>query len=563
MPAEQLVAGGSGKARGRKPDIYADEKSDVRRRSAMLGSAAAAALVTLGVPARAIAGGASGEVDTHIELVAEAGKVQINAGSPTRVWRYRGKLLRGDAGALQAIDGSYLGPIIRVRRGQRIRIDLVNALPESTIVHWHGLHVPEDMDGHPRFAIAPGARYVYEFTVNNRAGTYWFHPHPHGRTGKQVYAGLAGLFIVSDPEETALALPSGAQELLLVIQDRNIDADNQFVYVGSAGGSLGQRGRGGMMGGRMGGGMMGGGMGPMMSGMMGVLGDRILVNGAVPARREVKRRAHRVRVLNGSNTRTLKLAWSDRTPLTVIGSDGGLLSAPLQRAYLMLAPAERVELWVDFGAWPAGATPMLVNLAFDGGIDSGGVMGSATALADGAAFDIQPFKIAAGPAGTSTLPAMLSTIDAPQPERAVNHQRPKLFEPTMGMMVWGINGASFDMLGASDYETVRLGTEEVWEFRNEGRGSMMGMVMPHSMHVHGLQFRILSRTVGGAFAGNYESVSQGFVDTGWKDTVLVMPGERVRILLRFEDYPGLFLYHCHMLEHEDTGLMRNYRVRAA
>ena len=133
----------------------------------------------------------------------------------------------------------------------------------------------------------------------------------------------------------------------------------------------------------------------------------------------------------------------------------------------------------------------------------------------------------------------------------------------MGMMVWGINGASFDMLGASDYETVELGTEEVWEFRNEGRGSMMGMVMPHSMHVHGLQFRILSRSVSSAFAGNYESVSKGFVDTGWKDTVLVMPGERVRILLRFEDYPGLFLYHCHMLEREDLGLMRNYLVRAA
>jgi FtsP/CotA-like multicopper oxidase with cupredoxin domain len=539
---------------------------DVRRRSALLGSAGAAALATLGLPVGAAAGGARGDVDTHIELVAEPGRVQIIAGSPTRVWHYRGKLLRGDAGALEVIEGGYLGPVIRARQGQRIRIDLVNALPESTIVHWHGLHVPDDMDGHPRFAIAPGARYVYEFTVKNRAGTYWFHPHPHGRTGKQVYAGLAGLFIVSDLEEAALGLPGGAQELVLVIQDRNIDVDNQFVYVGSA--SPGRPGRGGMMGGRMGGGMMGGGMmgggmGPMMSGMMGVLGDRILVNGAVPSRREVEQRAHRVRVLNGSNTRTLKLAWSDRTPLTVIGSDGGLLAAPLQRDYVMLAPAERVELWVDFGSWPAGATPMLASLAFDGGINAGGMMGSVTPLADGAPFDIQPFKVAAGPAKASTLASTLSAISAPQPQRAVNHQRPKLFEPTMGMMVWGINGASFDMLGASDYETVELGTEEVWEFRNEGRGSMMGMVMPHSMHVHGLQFRILSRSVSSAFAGNYESVSKGFVDTGWKDTVLVMPGERVRILLRFEDYPGLFLYHCHMLEHEDLGLMRNYLVRAA
>lgn len=534
-----------------------NQNIDVRRRSALLGTAGAAALATLGVPAQAAAGNAALPVDTHIELVAQPGQVQIVSGAPTRVWRYRGKLLRGDAGALQNSDAGYLGPIIRARQGQRIRIDLVNALPESTIVHWHGLHVPEDMDGHPRFAIAPGARYVYEFTVKNRAGTYWFHPHPHGRTGKQVYAGLAGLFIVSDPEEAALGLPSGAQELLMVIQDRNIDADNQFVYVGSAG-----AGRGGMMGGRMGGGMMGRGMGPMMSGMIGVLGERILVNGSVPSRREVERRVHRVRVLNGSNTRTLKLAWSDRRPLTVIGSDGGLLPAPLKREYVMLAPGERVELWVDFGAWPVGATPKLISQRFEGGIDTGGMMGGATALHDGAAFDIQPFKIGAGPARSSPLPAVLSAVGPPQPQHAVNHQRPKLFEPTMGMMVWGINGASFDMLGASEYETVRLGTQEIWEFRNEGRGSMMGMVMPHSMHVHGPQFRVLERTMSNAFASDYESVNKGFVDTGWKDTVLVMPGERVRLLLHFEDYPGLFLYHCHMLEHEDTGLMRNYRVQS-
>jgi FtsP/CotA-like multicopper oxidase with cupredoxin domain len=132
----------------------------------------------------------------------------------------------------------------------------------------------------------------------------------------------------------------------------------------------------------------------------------------------------------------------------------------------------------------------------------------------------------------------------------------------MGMMVWGINGASFDMLGASGLETVKLGTQEIWEFRNDGRGAMMGMVMPHSMHVHGLQFQVVSRSVSRQHADDYDTVQAGLVDEGWKDTVLVMPGERVRILLRFEDYTGLFLYHCHMLEHEDTGLMRNYRVVA-
>lgn len=129
------------------------------------------------------------------------------------------------------------------------------------------------------------------------------------------------------------------------------------------------------------------------------------------------------------------------------------------------------------------------------------------------------------------------------------------------MMVWGINGRSFDMHGATALETVRLGTHEIWEFRNDAQSGMMGP-MAHSMHVHGLQFRVLGRSVSGGYAVANDSVKAGYLDDGWKDTVLVMPGERVRILLRFADYPGLFLYHCHMLEHEDSGLMRNYLVKA-
>ncbi|MBI3153962.1 MAG: multicopper oxidase domain-containing protein [Burkholderiales bacterium] len=505
--------------------------------------------------------------DLHLELHAEAGEVPIRPGTPTRVWRYRGRLLRGDAGALETMPGSYLGPLIRVRRGQRVRIDLINALPESTIIHWHGLHVPDDMDGHPRFAIAPGARYAYEFTVRNRAGSYWFHPHPHGRTGAQVYAGLAGLFVVGDDEEAALGLPAGAQDIALVIQDRDFDGDNQFVYPGGDSGSPGMPGRGTMGGGMMGRGMMRGGMGSMMAAMMGVLGDQILVNGGAPAVREVSRRPHRLRLLNGANTRTLKLAWSDGSPLTVIGSDGGLLSGPVPRDYVMLAPAERVELWVDFGRRDAGSEVALRSLAFEAGADMGGMMGRGMmgrqgGLPDGAAFEVQRFRIDSGPAQPGVLPQALAPITPADPREAVNAAQPKVFQPTMGMMVWGINGESFDMLGASELETVKLGTQEVWEFRNEGRGSMMGMAMPHSMHVHGLQFRVLSRAVSRRHADGYATVSAGFVDDGWKDTVLVMPGERVRLLLRFEDYAGLFLYHCHMLEHEDSGLMRNYLVKA-
>jgi len=516
------------------------------RRQVLIRSVTAATAASLGLPTWSAVAGTG--VDIHIELHAVPDQVGIRPGARTRVWRYRGRLLRGPGGAL---DTSMLAPLIRVRRGQRVRIDLVNGLPEPTIIHWHGLHVPDDMDGHPRFAVAPGARYVYEFTVFDRAGSYWFHAHPHGRAGKQVYSGLAGLFLVSDEGEAALGLPTGAQDIPIVIQDRNFDKDNQFVYLDENQGGV--RDGGGMMGG----GMMGGGMRSMMASMMGVLGDQILVNARPNASLDVDRRAHRLRLLNASNTRMYKLGWDDGSPLTVIGTDGGLLSAPVQRDYVMLAPAERVDLWVDFGRWPASTERVLRSLAFEGGMIAG-----SGGLADGAPFIVHRFHVRDGTAGVAKLPQRLIPVPPPQPRLAVNFDDPKVFEITMGMMTWGINGAGFDMLGVSALETVKLGTHEIWEFRNDGRNSMMGMVMPHSMHVHGLQFQVLGRSVSNKFAAEYDTVKAGLVDEGWKDTVLVMPGERVRILLRFADYPGLYLYHCHMLEHEDSGLMRNYLVKA-
>ncbi len=540
------------------------------QRRRVLVHSAAAAVAALGLPGLST-GAASEEraaagIDVHIELHAMQDSVAIRAGAPTRVWRYQGKLLRGDASALDASAGNYLGPIIRVRRGQRVRIDLINGLPESTIIHWHGLHVPDDMDGHPRHAIAPGERYVYEFTVLDRAGSYWFHPHPHGRTGKQVYFGLAGLFLVGDEEETALDLPTGPHDLALVLQDRSFDDDNQFVYLSERAAGAASQGtdRHGMMDHGMMGGAMGG-MGQMMARMMGVLGDQILVNGKPDASLEVERRPHRLRLLNASNTRMYKLAWHDRSPLTVIATDGGLLAAPLQRDYVMLAPAERVELWVDFGRWPAGTELTLQSLAFEGGTAMGGMMGG-TALPDGTPFPVLKLRLEGGTSGGirggAAPPQRLSRLQRPQPRAAVNFNRPKVFKLTMGMMAWGINGQGFDMLGASPLETVKLGTHEVWEFRNDAASGMMGMAMPHPMHVHGLQFRIIGRAVAGEFSRQHGTVKAGFVDEGWKDTVLVMPGERVRLLLGFADYPGLFPYHCHMLEHGDSGLMRNYLVKA-
>jgi FtsP/CotA-like multicopper oxidase with cupredoxin domain len=242
----------------------------------------------------------------------------------------------------------------------------------------------------------------------------------------------------------------------------------------------------------------------------------------------------------------------------VIGTDGGLLDRPQEREYLMLAPAERVDLWVDFGRWAPGAQPVLRSLEFDGGMTMGGAR-----LPDGSRFDVLKFAVLRGDRSAAREPPQrLAHLPGAQPQSAINAGVPKVFDLTMRMMAWGISGRSFNMLQASPEETVKLGTHEIWEFRNEGQGSMMGMVMAHSMHIHGVQFRVLKRQVANSFAAAYRTVSAGLVDEGWKDTVLVMPGERVQVLVGFVDYPGLFLYHCHMLEHEDAGLMRNYLVEA-
>jgi len=242
----------------------------INRREFLRGAGAASAMLLTppfallpSATRTAHAGAHSGPApDVEILLTATKGEAPVLSGRSTAVWTYRGKVLKGEAGSVQPISGSYLGPIIRVRKGQRVRIHFENALAEASNIHWHGLHVPDDMDGHPRHTAAPGKRYVYEFEIKDRAGTYWFHPHPHGRTGHQVYFGLAGLFIVSDEEEQAAQLPAGEYDLPLILQDRSFDKENRLVFL-----SDGQAGRGMGGGGMMGGGMMGGGM--MGGGMMG------------------------------------------------------------------------------------------------------------------------------------------------------------------------------------------------------------------------------------------------------------------------------------------------------
>jgi FtsP/CotA-like multicopper oxidase with cupredoxin domain len=473
--------------------------------------------------------------DVDISLKATPAQIPILPGNVTGVWRFEGQVLQGDPASLVNLGNTYLGPTIRVHRGQNIRIRFTNNISYESIVHWHGLHVPAEMDGHPRYVIPKGETYVYEFEVRNRAGTYWYHPHPHGMTGPQVYLGLAGLFLVSDDEENAAGLPAGKYDIPLVIQDRAFDDSNQLIYLS----------------------------GHHMEQMNGFLGDWILVNGKPDFTLPVATRAYRLRLLNGSNSRIYKLAWEDGRPLTVIGNDGGLLEKPDYRNYVMLASGERIELWVDFSNHPVGSETALVSLPFDaglmgggrmgGGMMGGGMMANGQGLPNGAGFPIFSVRVNRQEKETLSLPNRLSNIEKYLPEDAVNFHYPRTFRLFMRHMAWTINGRIFRMEEVANDEKVRMDTLEVWEFINEAGGmGMMGMMsMPHPIHLHGKQFQVLER--GGV-------VHTGYVDEGWKDTVLLMPGERIKLLVRFEDYPGLFLYHCHNLEHEDMGMMRNYFV---
>src|SRR5882672_3325004 len=265
-----------------------DDPTYWTRRAVLKSIAAAAGGLALGVPLRNA--WAAAEPDLILRLTAAVGSAKIRDRGETRVLRYTGEVLRGRQDALRAASG-VMGPTIELRRGERVRILLRNRLDEPTIIHWHGMIVPEAADGHPRFALDPGHEYVYEFTVANPAGTYLYHPHPHGRTAEQIYLGLAGLLIVRDDDEPRFGLPAPENELALMIQDRRISTDDRLVYKRT-----------------------------MMDEMNGILGDSVLVNGGAEASFRVRPQAYRLRLANVSNARIYKLAWSDDRPLRVIAA---------------------------------------------------------------------------------------------------------------------------------------------------------------------------------------------------------------------------------------------------
>ena len=492
--------------------------------------------------------------DVEIALTAQTADVPILPGAHTHVFKYSGKLLKGPQTALKELPG-YLGPILNFEQGQKVRIFFHNQLTEPCVTHWHGMHVPQIMDGHPMYAIHQGEQYVYEFEVKNPAGTNWYHSHTHELTATQVYQGLAGLITITDEAERKLDLPGGEYDIPLVIQDRSFTHGNQLRYMLN-----------------------------MHQRMRGFLGDTILVNGQSGHAIPVKTRAYRLRILNGSNSRIYKLGWSDGTPVTAIGTDGALLEKPETLPYVMLGPAERVELWADFSGRKPGSELTLQSLPYQGsaahmgggmgrGMHGGrGGMGRMEGAANQSDTDtIVRFTIAGQVSDSPKLPDTLIPMRRLTAKDASDANR--VVPITIGMrhMAFNLNGRTFEMHNYLEQEKIPVNTVQRIRISHDnrgmgggmrgGRGGGMGMMMalPHPIHIHGQQFQILSRTPNN-LGGAYDTVKDGFINNGWKDTVLVMPGEEVEIIKPFNDYTGLFLYHCHNLEHEDMGMMRNFFV---
>jgi FtsP/CotA-like multicopper oxidase with cupredoxin domain len=427
------------------------------------------------------------------ELVAAPAKASFVAGLETPILAY---------------NGISPGPVIEVFEGDRVSIAFRNRLPgEESTIHWHGLPVPADQDGNPMTPVTAGAGQTYSFELpKGSAGSYWYHPHPHGKTGEQVYRGLAGAFLVKAKEDP---VPTAYGDTLLVFTDLRLAADGT---------------------------MPANGMADLMNGRV---GDHVLVNGQKnPALTVPAGTRRRFRLLNATNARFLRLSL-DGAALTLIGSDGGLLEAPVAAVgELFLAPAERLEIIATFDK---PGTVSLRSLDYDRGWMGPG-------RPDDAGMNLLTVHV--GHDSVAAPPPLPASLRAIPPLGRPTVTRRFVFTETMSMGAGGmemgflINGVAFDMNRVDVVS--KAGQVELWEIANQAD-------MDHPFHIHGTQFQVLEHERDGAVTRP--------AYRAWKDTVNVRRGETVRLLLR-QDLPGLRMYHCHILEHEDLGMMGQVNVLA-
>ena len=393
-------------------------------------------------------------------------------------------------------NGSILGPTIRSQAGELIILHVKNNLIDSTTVHWHGLIVPGEMDGGPHQIIETGDTWSPEFVLDQPALTAWYHPHLMGHTATQVYQGLGGLWIHDDQVSTSLGLP----EAYGVDDIPLIIQDRAFYEDGSLY------------------------YNPNM--MNGAVGNYIMINGKVGPFTEVPSSWLRLRLLNGSNALQHKMNFSDGSDFYQIASDGGLLEQPVKMNSIELAPGERAEILLDLRSNKKGdIISLMVSNTKSLELISNGINANDYELGN-----------------------QLVEIEKWEEEDIVNE---RYFDLEGVAHMVSINGEIFDMNSLAF--SLPIDKLEKWTVSNVSNASggmgMMSGGTEHSFHVHGLQFQVLSR--------NGDLPPEG--ERGWKDTVFLKPGEKVEILVKFT-LEGVFMYHCHNLEHEDAGMMGQFQV---
>jgi len=434
------------------------------------------------------------------------------------------QLFDGDATETMGANGGNLGPTLIFEQGEFVNINVANNIGEETTIHWHGMHISPENDGGPHSVIMPGETWNPNFTVMDKACTMWYHPHLHEKTNEHVTKGITGFIIIRDDEEAALDLPRtyGVDDFPLNLQTKQFDASNQIV--------------------------------------IGEHGDNVpMVNSTIDAFVEFPAQVVRLRVLNGSSMRVFNLGFSNNSIFYQIGSDGGLLSEPISMDRLLLAPAERAELLVDlsdmtgesielksYGSTLPQSAYGIAGLSTMQGVAPSGYNSNELNGNDFILLDINVGAQTDNP--ILTIPSLLVDVTPIDESEATLTRNLQITAPNMmqnsitGPFVF--DGQSFDMNVIN--QTVQLGDTEIWEIFN------MSMVA-HPFHIHDVQFYILDRN----------GVIPPENERGRKDVVLVKNMETVRFIAKFEDHADdevPYMYHCHMLQHEDEGLMGQFIV---
>jgi spore coat protein A len=395
------------------------------------------------------------------------------------------ELMPGHPTAVRTYGGQFTGPTIRARTGRPVRVTYTNQLANPANVHLHGGHNPVVSDGYPLDVIAPGQSRTYEYPNRQQAATLWYHDHAHMLEAENVYFGLHGFYLIEDDAERKLGLPTGAFDVPINLRDCALDANGALLF-----------------------------------GVEPALRTTVLANGAVTPFFPVAARKYRLRLLNSSLSRTFRLVLGGED-IIQIGSDGGLLPAPVRRTELVLGPAERADIVVDFSGHAVGSQLVLFDV-------TGAVL---------------RFDVTRTAADTSVVPAKLLPA-ALLPPATVTRDVVFTFDVTGPAPVGLINGKPFDP-NRVDFE-IKRGSTEIWRIVNGD----LPLGAPHTFHMHLEQFRVLDRDGRAPLAA----------DQGRKDTVFVPPGGTVRVQTTFTEFLGTYVFHCHFPEHSSMGMMAQFRV---